>query len=69
MNAVRTIASELLGLFIENWVFAGAIGAWIAVVAIDATLRPHEGAQRGVLLFAGLACILLASVVRASTKR
>jgi hypothetical protein len=67
---LRTIALELYGLFVDDGLFAAAILLWLALTLIAAhtTLSPR---WRALALIAGLAAILIESLIRASgrTKR
>jgi hypothetical protein len=67
---LRTIALELYGLFVDDGLFAAAILLWLALTLIAAHthLSPH---WRAFALPAGLAAILVESLIRASgrTKR
>lgn len=57
MRWLRAAAVALLGLFVDDGWFAGAILLWAALTAL---LRPWlDGAAGAVLLFAGLAAILV----------
>ncbi len=64
MNAARTIAAELVGLFVEDRLFALAIALWIAVSAVLASTGFATPELRGLVLFAGLAAILVGGIVR-----
>ncbi len=59
MNILRTIGTELLGLFVDDWAFALLVLAWIGLFRL---LGPHR--LPAWLLFAGLAALTLAFVVR-----
>jgi len=69
MNALRSVARKLAGLFIDDKLFALAIAAWLA--AIGALTALHLGSPQALAfgLFAGLALILIASTIHAATKR
>ena len=68
MNWIRTIFGEVLGLFVEDAVFAGAIVAWLLLVVLATPgLMPALGlgaGWTGAILFGGLAAILVESVIR-----
>lgn len=66
MSVLRTIVSELLGLFIDDGLFAGAIVVWAALVGLVLPALNAPASWRAVLLFFGLATILVESVVRRS---
>ena len=64
MNWVKTIWSELIGLFVDDGALAVAVLGWVALswavlprVAAPAGLRP-------IILFLGLAVILVESALR-----
>ncbi len=68
MNPLRTILRELLGLFVDDGSFALQILIWLALIAF---LLPHFNWNpawlsnaRGILLFLGLAAILMTSAIR-----
>jgi hypothetical protein len=66
MQWLKTIASEIYGLFVDDRGFALAILVWL-VAAWVVTPRIPPGWQ-GVLLAGGLAGILAESVIRAATR-
>jgi hypothetical protein len=67
MNALKTIAHEILGLFVDDGSFALAILFWLALVGflIRPLRLPNAG---GFVLFLGLAAILVESVTRFARK-
>lgn len=66
MNILRTIVLELVGLFIDDGLFAAAIVVWAALLGLGAPALGVPASRRAVLLFVGLAVILVESVVRRS---
>jgi hypothetical protein len=64
MNALRSAAAEFLGLFVEDRAFALAIALWLAASGALAYLHAATPEARALALFAGLALILIAGVVR-----
>ena len=69
MRWLRSIAREVIGLFVDDGSFAIAILAWLALAA---AVLPRAGLWTrgaGPVLFAGLAAILVASVLRYSRRR
>lgn len=65
---LRTTLHEVLGLFVDDGSLAIAILVWVGVL----WLLPSFGALdrwKGLILFAGLALILLESVLRYARKR
>ena len=69
MRWLRSIASELLGLFVDDWHDALAILVWLAAGWLLLPRLGLPGALPPVLLFAGLAVILLASALRRARRR
>ncbi len=68
MGWMRTVAREVLGLFVDDGSFALAILLWLGVMRFTAShLRP--GVLGGVILAAGLLLILLENLVRSSRKK
>jgi hypothetical protein len=68
-GTLRLIRDELWGLFVDDGVFAGAIILWLVVAW---RVLPHLGLPGGlpaVLLFAGLAAILVFGALRGTRKR
>jgi hypothetical protein len=69
MSWIRTVAREVVGLFVDDGSFAGAIVAWLVICVV---VLPREGAGApwaGSALFAGLALILIESVLRFARRR
>jgi hypothetical protein len=63
MNTLKTIAHEILGLFVDDGSFAIAIIIWLALVWF--LVRPLQlPTAGGILLFLGFAAILVESVTR-----
>ena len=58
MKLLRTIGSELLGLFVDDWAFALLVVAWVLLFAALTPHLPHTPAL-GALFFAGLAGLTL----------
>jgi membrane protein implicated in regulation of membrane protease activity len=69
MRWIRSVAREVLGLFVDDGSFALAILVWLAV-AIGVLPRIAAGsAWTGPIFFAGLALILIQSAWRFSRQR
>jgi hypothetical protein len=69
MRWLKSIAREVLGLFVDDGSFAIAILVWAAfVVVVLAHVAGHAN-WTGPALFSGLAFILIESVVRFSRRR
>jgi hypothetical protein len=61
---VRAVAFEVLGLFVDDAVFAASVCAWLLFSGL---VQPRLGLQPwidGLALFAGLVAILIESSVR-----
>ncbi len=69
MNWLRSIAREVLGLFVDDGSFAVAILLWAVFVGAVLTRVVGHPNWTGSALFSGLACILIESVVRFSRRR
>lgn len=63
MNAIGAIARELLGLVVDDVGFAAALG-WIALVWLLAASVLPPSPWMAIMLFCGLAAILVESVLR-----
>ena len=63
MKAVKIIFRDILGLFVDDGSFALAILLWLGLVSllVRALQLPFAG---GMILFLGLAAILIESVTR-----
>ena len=68
MKAMRDISKELLGLFVEDWGFALAIGGCIGIVAILSVAHIGSNVYRAIGLFVLLASTLIVSVSRAGNE-
>ncbi len=69
MSWIKTILREVFGLFVDDGSLAILIVLWVAVTGY---LLPHFDLAprwRGVVLFCGLALILVESAVRFARKR
>ncbi len=64
MNALNTIVRELVGLFIEDRLFALAIAVWLLLAGAIAALTIGTPEIRGLVLFLGLAAILVGGVAK-----
>lgn len=62
MKVIRTIVDELVGLFVDDWVFALLVLLWVGLFALP--FRSVLGAWAGLGLFMGLAVLALVFVVR-----
>jgi hypothetical protein len=64
MHWIKTIAAEMLSLFVDDVRFAVAIVAWVVLVRVLAPLFPGQAIAEGPVLFVGLALILVESAAR-----
>ena len=64
MKTFRTILGELVGLFVEDKLFALAIALWIAIAWAMSAFTLGSPEIRGLILFLGLACVLVGGIVR-----
>jgi hypothetical protein len=69
MSWIKSVAREVLGLFVDDGSFAIAILVWAAFVALLLVHVTGHASWTGPALFSGLACILIESVVRYSRRR
>ena len=68
MRWLKSIAREVLGLFVEEGSFAAAILVWVVMAKILLPRLAASAHWTGPALFAGLALILIESVVRFARK-
>ncbi len=69
MTWLRKIAAELFGLFVDDGSFAIAILVWLGVLWLALPHLPINNTWRAIILFAGLAIILVESVLRRARQR
>jgi hypothetical protein len=69
MRWVLAIARHLLGLFVDDGGFALAILVWLGVAAALSLSGEVTPIWRGLLLFGGLAFLLGATCLRATSRR
>ena len=62
MTFLRNALAELVGLFVDDWLFVLLTLAWIGLFALPG-VRSH-GVGAGLLLFGGLAALVLGFVAR-----
>lgn len=68
MTWLKTIAREIVGLFVEDGSFAVAIVVWLVLVGLILPRLPDLGAWHAVILFVGLIAILVESVLRSARR-
>jgi hypothetical protein len=64
MGFLKTIFRETVGLFVDDGSFALAIVVWIAFVKVILPRFAFAARWHGIILFVGLALILVESVLR-----
>jgi hypothetical protein len=64
MTWVKTIARELLAIFVDDFAYAFTILLWLVAVAAGVRLLAPASGAAGLVLALGLALILLESTVR-----
>ena len=69
MTWLSKIAAELFGLFVDDGSFAIAILDWLGVAWLALPYLPINNTWRAMILFAGLAIILVESVLRRARQR
>ena len=69
MTWLRNIVAELFGLFVDDGSFAVAILVWLGLLWLLLPRLPLDDTWRAVILFFGLAAILLESVMRRARQR
>jgi len=62
MNILRAALAEIIGLFVDDWAFALALGVWVGLIALARHHLPPAAAAP--LLFVGLAVLTLLFIVR-----
>ena len=62
MTLLRNILAELIGLFVDDWLFALLVLLWVGGFALPGVR--HALPQAGPLLFGGLAVLTLVFVTR-----
>ena len=68
MRWLKTIAREVIGLFVDDGSFAAAILVWLALAVVALPRLATVARWGGPALFAGLAAILIGSVLRYSRR-
>jgi hypothetical protein len=69
MGLIRTVVREVLGLFVDDVSFALIIIFWIGLAKIFLSRTAFANRWHGMILFLGLALILIESSLRFSRKR
>ncbi len=67
MTLIKSILTELIGLLVDDWVFALSLLAWVGVCALPSwRSNPELDAEE---LFLGLAVLTLAFVARRAARK
>lgn len=69
MKLLRAIGAELIGLFVDDGALALAVVLWLLMAWLLLPRLPMPAAVAPVLLFVGLAVILVESVLRRARRR
>jgi membrane protein implicated in regulation of membrane protease activity len=69
MRWMKSIAREIYGLFVDDGSFAGAILIWLGLAMAGVPRAASNARWAGPALFAGLALILIESVLRFARRR
>ena len=69
MRWIKSIAREVWGLFVDDGSFAAAILVWLALAVVVLPRVAPAARWAGPALFAGLALVLIESVVRFARRR
>lgn len=69
MKWIGTIVREVFGLFVDDGSFAVAILVWLALVGLGLPRLGVAAGWDGLLMFAGLALILVASAAQRARRR
>lgn len=64
MNALKTIWSEFIGLFVDDGSLAASVLIWLGLCWLVLPRSGLDGALPPLILFAGLAIILAVSALR-----
>ena len=69
MHWLKTILAEFFGLFVDDGSFALAIIIWLGVIWLGLPRLNLPAVWNGVVLFAGLATILVESALRRASRK
>ena len=68
MKWIGAIAREVFGLFVDDGRFAVAIFVWLVLVGLGLPWLGVAAGLEGLILFAGLALILVTSAIQRATR-
>jgi hypothetical protein len=69
MRWIANAGRELLALFVDDGSLALAVLAWVAITVVAFPMLPVGRGWLAVVLFAGLALILIENLVRTARQR
>lgn len=69
MRWIKTILGEMLGLFVDDGSFAVSILIWLALALLLVPIVHAEPAWAGIILFVGLAIVLIENVLRSARRQ
>ena len=69
MSWLKSILTEIYGLFVDDGAFAVSILVWLAMVAFVLPTLHLSSLLRAILLFVGLALLLVGSALRQATRK
>lgn len=69
MSWLKAIVEEVFGLFIDDGRYALTVLAWLLLVGLALRYLHLPSVWGGVIMFTGLAIILIESVLRRSSRR
>lgn len=68
MRWIKTILSELFGLFVDDGSFAVSILIWLSLSLLLVPIVHADPAWAAILLFVGLAIVLIENVLRSARR-
>ena len=69
MKWLADAGRELVGLFVDDGSLALAVLAWVAIAVLAFPVLPVDRSWLAVVLFAGLALILVENLLRTARRR
>lgn len=69
MKAARSVAGEILALFVDDWPPTLVTVAWLGAGPLLLRAAPLADAVRAILFFCGFAAILIGSVAASARRR
>ncbi|MGB9154490.1 MAG: hypothetical protein WCD70_15550 [Alphaproteobacteria bacterium] len=68
MSWFKIIFAELVGIFVDDGLFAATLVVWLGVTRLLIVYGPLPESAMPIVFFAGLACILVESAARRARK-